>query len=290
MISLAVEFNSVFRDICRQSTLPKLQKICLGRIAGTLSMTFLVQKRHTLILDHLDREEAISIKELSDLLNASRETIRKDIALLSKEGRLTQVRGGAVRIQGAEAAFTERADVNPQGKRAIARAAAKLIPDGASVMIDSGTTTQAAARELATRCQNLTIYTNDLLVAATLAPTAKETKLLGGTFCADEHYTIGLDTLDMLSRYRTDFALIGVGGITKAGLFTDFTRDGVALREQMIEISNRSLLLADHFKLGVTGPVRLAKSYDAERLITDKPLPEETDSALAQAGLAVQVA
>lgn len=253
-------------------------------------MTFLVQKRHTLILDHLDREEAISIKELSDLLNASRETIRKDIALLSKEGRLKQVRGGAIRIQRAEAAFTERADVNPQGKRAIAKAVAKLIPDGASVMVDSGTTTQAAAREMAARCQNLTIYTNDLLVAATLAPSARETKLLGGTFCADEHYTIGLDTLDMLARYRTDFALIGVGGITNTGLFTDFTRDGVALREQMIEIASRSFLLADHFKFGVTGPVRLARSSEADRLITDKALPETTDAAFLKAGLDVQVA
>jgi len=253
-------------------------------------MTFLVQKRHTLILDHLDREDAISIKELSDLLNASRETIRKDIALLSKEGRLKQVRGGAVRIQRAEAAFSERADVNPQGKRAIAKAVAELIPDGASVMVDSGTTTQAAAREMATRCKNLTIYTNDLLVAATLAPTARETKLLGGTFCADEHYTIGLDTLDMLTRYRTDFALIGVGGITDTGLFTDFTRDGVALREQMIESSTRSFFLADHFKLGVTGPVRLARSPDAERLITDKPLPKPTANALRKAGLDVHVA
>lgn len=253
-------------------------------------MTFLVQKRHTLILDHLDREDAISIKELSDLLNASRETIRKDIALLSKEGRLKQVRGGAVRIQRAEAAFSERADVNPQGKRAIARVVAELIPDGASVMVDSGTTTQAAAREMAARCKNLTIYTNDLLVAATMAPTARETKLLGGTFCADEHYTIGLDTLDMLTRYRTDFALIGVGGITDTGLFTDFTRDGVALREQMIEISTRSFLLADHFKLGITGPVRLARSPDAERLITDKPVPKPTADALRKAGLKVQVA
>lgn len=253
-------------------------------------MTFLVQKRHTLILDHLDREDAISIKELSDLLNASRETIRKDIALLSKEGLLKQVRGGAVRIQRAEAAFSERADVNPQGKRAIAKAVAGLIPDGASVIVDSGTTTQAAARAMAARCKNLTIYTNDLLVAATLAPTARETKLLGGTFCEDEHYTIGLDTLDMLARYRTDFALIGVGGITESGLFTDFTRDGVALREQMIEISTRSFLLADHFKLGITGPVRLTRSPDAERLITDKPLPEPTGDALTKAGLDVHVA
>jgi len=253
-------------------------------------MTFLVQKRHTLILDQLDREETISIKDLSDLLNASRETIRKDIAVLSKEGRLRQVRGGAVRIQAAEATLLERTDVNPDGKGAIARAVAELVPDGASLVIDSGTSTQAAARQIAVRCRNLSVYTNDLLVAALLAPVAREILLLGGVLSSDEQYTMGMDTLDMLGRYRADFALVGIGGLGERGLFTDFTREGVALRDKMIEVATRPILLADKTKVGILAPVRLTRSSEAERLITDAALPNEISSGLENIGLPVQIA
>ena len=253
-------------------------------------MTFIVQKRHNFILDQLDQEEAISIKDLSKMLNASRETIRKDIALLSKEGRLKQVRGGAIKVQASEAALSERTDVNPGGKEAIALAVAQLIPDGASLILDSGTTTLAAAVEIARRCKDISVCTNDVAVAEILAPIARETLLLGGVYYHAEKYTLGLDTLEMLGRYRADFSLVGVGGLSDAGLFTDFSREGVALRDRMIEVASRAFLLADFSKIGTLAPVRLTRSAQAERLITDKKPPDAVFDTLVEQGLIVQVA
>jgi len=253
-------------------------------------VTLIVQKRHTLILDHLGREQAISIKELSDLLNASRETIRKDIALLSKEGLLRQVRGGAVRSQSAEATLAERSIVNPSGKQAMARLLARLIPDGACLIIDSGTTTQAAAREIAQHRRDLSIRTNDLTVASILAPVAREILLLGGKLDRNEHCTSGLDTLEMLGRHRADYALIGVGGLSEQDLFTDFSSENAAMRDRMIQVSDHPILLADQSKIGVVAPVHLTRVDGRAMAITDAPLPAGLSSLLMAIGMTVRIA
>ena len=113
----------------------------------------LAEKRRAMILDIVAERGSVSVTELYRRLKVSRETIRRDITRLDADKRLRKTHGGALSIDSVEPAFAERMTVNIEGKRAIGRAAAELVPDGASLIIDSGATTLCLAESLALRAR-----------------------------------------------------------------------------------------------------------------------------------------
>ncbi|NKB54682.1 MAG: DeoR family transcriptional regulator [Rhizobiaceae bacterium] len=246
----------------------------------------LPEKRHSVILDQVARNKFVSIVELGRQLDVTRETIRNDISLLAKKNLLQQVRGGATHIEKTEAALSERENLNYAGKLKIAEIVADVIPDKASVIIDSGSTTQIAARALAKK-SDLTIYTNDLAVAVSLVSSAREVHVLGGKLGRSEHATTGLDTLEMLSNYRADYSLIGVGGLSADHGFTDFNRVGAKMRDEMISLSTNPLFLADHEKFNKIAPVKLMNANGARFLVTDRSPDSAVSSHLVELSLEV---
>ena len=108
----------------------------------------LAEQRRSVILDMLAEKGAVSISDLYRKLKVSRETIRRDITRLDTENRLRKTHGGALSLDSFEPAFEERKTVNVEAKRSIGRVAAALVPDGASVIIDSGTTIQGLVEAL----------------------------------------------------------------------------------------------------------------------------------------------
>lgn len=240
----------------------------------------LATERHALILDQVAIKKTVSIRNLSDELGVSRETVRNDIKILSEQHMLTQVRGGAVRVQTAEPPIGVRSDTNPEGKNAIANFIVSQIPDGASIIIDSGSTTQACAHALANHRKDLLIYTNDLEVARILARTSRELVILGGRLAEGELATQGLDTINALTRYRTEFALVGVGGLSAQAGFTDFTSEAATLRDTMLAHARTPLLLVDHTKFGTVGQVCLSAIPSATTVVVDKDIPTEITDML----------
>ena len=253
-----------------------------------MPLSLAAERRHARILDEVALRGEASIRDLGGILGVTRETIRKDLADLAARRLVRQVRGGVTAIERREAPFAERALINPEGKRAIGRHVAALIPDGATVIVDSGSTTRAAALELARRA-GLTIITNDIAIAL-LTRCRAETHLLGGRVTADEDSTRGFDAVEMLAGRHADFALIGVGGLDADRLFTDHARDGVALRSRMIAQAGTAILLADHTKFGRVAPFALRDAGAAARRVTDCEPPDGLEAALAALGLACDVA
>ncbi len=242
--------------------------------------SMLPSERHAIILEEVSRQPAVSIRALTERLGVSRETVRKDIEQLAQENKLNQVRGGATSVRTHEPPMVDRTQTNREGKERIGNYVASIIPDGASVIIDSGSTTLAAAQDLATSRQYLTIYTNDLTIASVLAPAAEEVTLLGGRLDFSENATMGLDTLDHLSRYNAEYALIGVGGISARTLFTDFSLEGAKLRHMMIERSQRPFLLADSSKFNVVGQVAMKPFSMDVTLVVDGDLPKDISEVI----------
>ena len=241
----------------------------------------LATERHALILDQVAIKKTVSIRNLSGELGVSRETVRNDIKILSEQHMLTQVRGGAVRVQTAEPPIELRSDTNPEGKVAIADYIVSQIPDGASVIIDSGSTTQACARALAKYRKDLLVYTNDLDVARILAPTSRELVILGGRLAVGELASQGLDTINALMRYRAEFALVGVGGLSAHAGFTDFTSEAATLRETMLDHARIPFLLVDHTKFGMVGQVCLSTIPPSITIVVDKGIPAEIADTLS---------
>ncbi len=230
----------------------------------------LAEQRRGLILEVLAEKGSVSVAELYRRLKVSRETIRRDIARLAAENRLRKTHGGALSRDSVEPAFAERLSVNIEGKRAIGRLAATLVPDGASLIIDSGTTTSRLAEALVGR-RRLTAYTNDINVAVHLAGrNDNRVLLLGGELQGSEGEILGADTIAMLANYFADFAFVGASALTADPSLMDYTRAGAELRARMLESARTPVLLVDHTKFNRTAPVRVANLDRVTHLVVDR--------------------
>lgn len=250
----------------------------------------LIEKRQQVILDRLARDGAVAIAALARMLRVSRETVRRDLNTLAARQLLKKTHGGALARQSAEPSLSARREVNAEGKRRIGAAAARLAPDGASLIIDSGSTTQALAQSLVEH-RRLVIYTNDLNVARILSRrNGNVVHLLGGQLLDHEDATAGWETAMQVAQYHVDIAFIGVSAIAHDGTLTDYERDGAELRSRMLAAAQLPVLLADHSKFGSTKPVTVGNLEKARRLVTDVAPDAGVKRRLAALGIKVIVA
>jgi DeoR/GlpR family transcriptional regulator of sugar metabolism len=250
----------------------------------------LIEKRQQLILDRLARDGAAGIAMLAESLGVSRETVRRDLNALADRQLLTKTHGGALAHQESEPSLSARIEVNAAGKRRIAQAAAKLVDDGASLIIDCGSTTQALAKALLQHRQ-LTVYTNDLNVARLLSRRNGNTvHVLGGQLLEHEDATSGWETVAQVGQYHVDIAFVGVSAIADDGTLTDYQRAGAELRSRMLAAARLPVLLADHTKFGQVKPVTVANLDRVRRLITDAAPPAAARKRLEALGMTIVVA
>jgi len=230
----------------------------------------LAEQRRNIILEILTEKGAVTVNLLYRKLKVSQETIRRDITKLASENRLLKTHGGALLINLFEPEFEARLEVNIEGKKAIGTAAAELVSDGASMIIDSGTTTLCLAEALIPR-QALTIFTNDLHVAGKLAGrNGNRVHVLGGELIGNEWATAGRDTTSMLQNYFTDFSFIGASAFDASTLLTDYSREVAELRGQMLMQARVSVLLADSSKFSKRASVKVNHLDQLSYFVCDK--------------------
>lgn len=240
----------------------------------------LPDKRYEIILEEVNLQSAVSIRSLTDRLGVSRETVRKDIETLAKQGKLAQIRGGAARVLTQEPPMSDRLHRNAEGKAKIARHVVAHIPDNASIIIDNGSTTLAVTQQLIARRSGLTVYTNDLKIAEMIGPACRELVLLGGRVDLEEKATFGSEVIENLSRYRAEFALISAAGISARAGLTGFSREGSDLRARMLEQAEHPFILADCQKFGVIGQVVMPQHPANTILVSDKEPPADIMAVL----------
>lgn len=229
----------------------------------------LAEQRQQYVLEQLAKTGALAISDLVRELNVSRETIRRDLNALAVRGLLVMTHGGALAADRNEPDWTLRESVNATGKRAIGQRAAELVPDGASVILDSGTTTRAVAQALLEK-HRLTVYTSDWQIARMLGRHHdNRVTLLGGELQANEDAVLGWDAVYQLSQYHADFSFVGAGGISAEAWLTDYTRDAAELRSRMLLCASMAIVVADHTKFGKTTPVQIRHFESARYLISD---------------------
>lgn len=235
----------------------------------------LAEERQRLILSLVNTRGSISITEIKRKLRVSRETIRRDIVALDQSKRLRKTHGGAVSMEQSEPEMKVRQVMNPEGKRKIGAAAAELVPDGASVIIASGTTTQAVAEALMGH-RDLTVFTNSVIICGKLmGHNGNRVHMLGGEVQPINGATLGRDTTLMLANYFADFVFIGAGAVSPAGWLMDYTREEGELHSLMLQSARTAVVVADHGKFGRFAPIRVGNFDKVTHLITDRaPDPE----------------
>lgn len=250
----------------------------------------IAEQRHRLILERLGADGAVAVGKLSASLGVSRETIRRDLHVLARAGHLLKRHGGAISVARTEPDELQRSQTNAEGKRRIGLQAASMVPEGATVILDSGTTARYVAEALAMR-RELTVITNDLGSARRLfRRDGIRIVLIGGMIQPHEEATLGPDAVEMLGRYHADYAFVGAGAITAEGYLSDFSREAEALRSCMLRSARTVCVIADHTKFGRVTPVRVGAFGRSHRLITDRAPDRRLRERLARRGVQVIVA
>lgn len=246
--------------------------------------------RQSELLDAVRAHGVATVESLADRFGVTLQTVRRDVKLLAEAGLLARFHGG-VRMPSSTTeniAYRQREALNAEAKKRIAKAVAARVPNGCSLLINLGTTTEAVARELL-RHKGLRVITNNLNVAAILADNAEcEVIVAGGVVRNRDRGIVGEAAVDFIRQFRVDIGLIGISGIEADGSLRDFDYREVKVARVIIEQSREVWLAADHSKFNRPAMVELARIDQLDLLFTDQPPPAPYPALLAEAGVQLE--
>ena len=248
--------------------------------------------RQVRLIEQVRQHGSISVETLAEHFGVTLQTVRRDVRLLAEVGMLTRFHGG-VRLPGSTTeniAYRQRQQLNEAAKGRIAKAVARAVPNGCSLIINIGTTTEAIAHELLQH-RGLRVITNNLNVAAILSDHPDcELFVAGGEVRSRDRAIIGEATVDFVRQFKVDIALIGISGIEADGSLRDFDYREVSVARAILEQSREIWLAADHSKFHRPAMVELARLDHLNRLFTDMTPPPPFAQLLADAAVQCIVA
>jgi DeoR family glycerol-3-phosphate regulon repressor len=231
--------------------------------------------RQQKILELARQDGKVMVDDLSAHYGVTVQTIRRDLSDLAEAGQLDRVHGGAVVPSGVvNIIYEERRRLNEVGKKSIGVQCAQSIPDGASVFMNIGTSTEAVARELIDH-ENLLVVTNNLNIAQIL--TANRTCkiiLAGGELRRSDSGVVGILTVEMVKQFKFDFSILGCSAIDADGDLLDFDGQEIIVSTTAIGRSRNVLVVADHIKFQRKAPLTICSLKDVDQLFTDRPLAD----------------
>jgi DeoR family ulaG and ulaABCDEF operon transcriptional repressor len=251
-------------------------------------------ERHQLILKIVAEHSFASVSELVELLAASEATIRRDINALAEQGRIKRIRGGAEALHPRHQAhlvglpFLMSQGINVPQKRAIARAAARLLTPGESIIINGGTTTFALAEFLVD--QELDILTNSFAMAAQLLATSRNRVTLpGGTIYREQNIILSPFEHDAIESFWGDRLFTGCYGVNRFGIME---ADPLIVQAQrkLLRRSENVVVMADSSKLRRKSAMIVAALENVRTLVTDDGASAEELESFRAAGIEVIVA
>lgn len=236
--------------------------------------------RQDIIAEEINSHGAMTVAELAEKHGVSAETVRRDLDVLEKSRRVSRVHGGAVPwlqgqrrtgvgSSGTETAVTERQNSAREAKQRIATAAAELLPETGSVIVDAGTTTALLADPVLAH-PDLAVVTNSLMLAHRLsAADHRLLRIVGGRVRGVTQAVVGADAVADFERLRADVAFLGANGVTAGfGLSTPDPSEGQT-KTAMARSARRRVALVDATKLGEELLYSFARPSDIDILITD---------------------
>jgi DeoR family glycerol-3-phosphate regulon repressor len=244
--------------------------------------------RQTEILNLARTTGRVMVDDLVRRFEVSAQTIRKDLNDLVDHRSLTRIHGGAIVASGVEnLAYEARRFVAAEEKRAIGIAAAAQIPNGSSLFINIGTTTEEVASAL-TAHEDLLVITNNLNVAMMLYRHPRiEVIVAGGTVRRSDGAVIGSTAIGLIGQFKVDYAIIGASAIDAEGTLLDFDYREVQAAQAIMANARSVMLVADSSKLQRSAAVRIAHIGQIQTFVTDVPLPPTLNETCRSRGVRV---
>ncbi len=228
-------------------------------------------ERQKRILELLEKDGAVWVSKLSDELNVTEETVRRDLEKLEQREALIRTHGGAVPIteNGQELSLEKRKNLNTDAKAHLAKEAVKHIAEGDTVFIDASTTTFYIAKEIK-RLKNITVVTNSIRVINELI-SVPEIKVIaiGGMAGANQSITGNIAENDIRKNYFANKVFFSSRGICPNGIL-DSNEPECFIKQAMMKNSTKKYYVCDGSKVNRIGFIKLAEFEDVDFIITEK--------------------
>lgn len=233
-------------------------------------MKVLKEERHEKILELLDKNGAMTTKELAAILFVSLPTLRRDLAELHSEKLIIRSHGGAKKPAANRqvAPLNFRRTVNSSEKRKLCREGAKLISENNIIFIDASTTTLQLA-DFISPALSVTVVTNSIQLAFLLKHKGIKTYCTGGELSGDSFAYLGAFTEKFISGFNFDITFFSSYGINEKGMLTDPSLEETGMRLSAIRNSKTTVLLCDKTKLFLSAPYNLMPVSETDIIITD---------------------
>ncbi|KPP91356.1 MAG: DeoR family transcriptional regulator, glycerol-3-phosphate regulon repressor [Rhodobacteraceae bacterium HLUCCA08] len=243
------------------------------------------------ILNIARRDGRVTVEGLAAHFDVTLQTIRRDLTLLAEQGKLDRVHGGAV-LQStiANIGYEDRRGLNDAAKTAIAARCARDIPDGCSIFLNIGTTTEAVAHALM-RHRDILVLTNNMNVANILVDNPScEIIVVGGLLRRSDGGLIGSVSTQAVGQFKFDLAVISCSALDADGDMLDYDIQEVGVSQAILKQARRSFLVADQSKFQRRAPARIGSLAQVDTFYTDAPPPRTVLDACRAWGTRVTLA
>jgi DeoR family transcriptional regulator, fructose operon transcriptional repressor len=244
-----------------------------------------IEQRRQQLLELINERGFATLAELVSALGVSESTIRRDLEALDQSGLARRTHGGAACSAELRTmpALEDRAGSMALEKRAIGRAAAALVADGESVLLDGGTTTLEVARALCGR--PLQIVTNSLPIASMVSGHPEtDLILVGGYVYPRTGVAMGPMSIAALQSLRVRYVFLGAAGIMSEGIYNSNTIL-VDTQRQMMSVAQDVVVVADRTKFGKLSLSKLCGLNEIGHLVTDGGLSVDQKTMIRRAGI-----
>jgi len=254
-----------------------------------------VGDRRARMLAVIQEREFVRVGELSAHFEISEVTVRNDLDALASHGQILRIRGGAIprSATAQERPFEETETTFAAEKVAIGQAAAQLVANGETVLLDVGTTTVAAARALVARSElkDVVVFTNGLKTALALEPAIGRfaVVVLGGTLRPLQHSLVEPLASVILDQVNVSTVFLGCNGVDPLGGITNINLPEAEIKKRMLRTARRRVVLADGSKVGRVALAHLCPIDDVDLVITDDSADPAIVNALKEHGCEVLV-
>jgi DeoR family transcriptional regulator, fructose operon transcriptional repressor len=252
----------------------------------------LIEERLIEIENIIKKKKFCSIIELSEKFSISKATIRRDLQILSDKNVLRLVRGGATSLvtgTALEPVYSIKKDVNHEEKVRIGKSAAKLVNDGETIIIDSGSTLVEMSLALKDR-KNITIATNDILIANGLLDSHDiNLTVIGGDIRKNYNTLYGYIALLALEHINADKVFLGVDAIDcyKGCMITN--TEEVILKKAMMQAAKERIIICDHSKFTNVAFLKLCQINEIDRIITGRELDNKIYESFVEEGVNIEL-
>ncbi|MEN8121892.1 MAG: DeoR/GlpR family DNA-binding transcription regulator [Bacteroidota bacterium] len=259
-------------------------------------MKLLLDDRKLSILELIAGNESVSVKELSRLLKVSEATIRTDLSVLEKNGKIVRYHGGARLIENRykqEFTYQTRKNLNFQQKKEIGEVAANMVEPNDSILLDASTTSLAMAQALRNKenLRDITVIPLGIWTAIEFLGYDNYNILLPGGYLRHASASLtGLPTNDFFDGLIVQKAFMGAWGISVEQGFTDSHLVEVELKKTILKKAKEVIIMVDGSKFNQSGLASYASIDKISQIITDKTAPVDEIEKIRKLGVKVVVA